>query len=116
MELSSSAHVVVPAHIDMPALHKEARALASDGMSKRALKAAISASPAMCAKYGFKSDRHTHFTDWFNSVDSNHNGVVTSEELEGWLAHHAAHHSLAGHHSHMVEPAGAYWAEQEGGA
>ena len=119
---TASVHAV-PDHIDMSALHEEAKALIktipkdkTGNMSKRAVKALISASPEMCAKYGFKSDRHEHFSEWFNSVDTDHDGVVTTEELEGWLAHHAAHHSLAGHHSHMVEPAGAYWAEQEGGA
>ena len=91
-------------HIDLPALKKEGNVVAEsvptgkDGrMSKRAMKAAISGSPEMCAKYGFKQGRIQHFSEWFNAVDTDHDGTLSNDELDDWLAHHATHHSLAKH-------------------
>ena len=109
--------VMPPPHIDMPALHQECKVLAKtlpkkeDGsISKRAMKAAIFGSPAMAAKFGFKNDRHQHFSEWFDSVDTDHNGSLAPEEIEDWLAHHASHPSMAEYIHALEGPASEWWA------
>jgi hypothetical protein len=90
-----------PVDINIASVTAEARRVCvnvhknNDGsMSKRAIKGAISGSPAMAATFGFKHDRHQHFSEWFDSIDTDHDGRLTVEELKDWLAHHATHPSL----------------------
>jgi hypothetical protein len=93
----------VPDHIDLPSLHDSVKAVfaalhheadANGTVSKRAIKAAISASPVLCFKFGFKHSRIRHFSEWFDTVDTDHDGRLSKRELDGWVRHHAVHHSL----------------------
>ena len=88
--------------VDMPALLAaglEVFNLAdknSDGtLSKREMKNAITGSEKLCALFGFKNGRLKHFSEWFVSVDTDHDGTLTLAELDDWLLHHASHDSLA---------------------